>query len=491
MYRKSALELRDAVVNREISATAITEYFYHRIENHDEQIGAFLSLCKERALLRASRIDDKLAKGDPVGMLAGIPIGVKDNIHITGVKTTCASKMLENFVAPFDATVVRRIEMEDGILLGKLNMDEFAMGSTTRYSAFQNTNNPWDLERVPGGSSGGSAAAVSARFCPIALGSDTGGSIRQPAAFCGVVGFKPSYGAVSRYGLVAFGSSLDQIGPLTTVVEDVALAMDAFAGRDIKDATTRDFFRGTFSQALSLEVPKLIGIPRGFLDGLQEDCKENFFEALSVMERQGSRIIDIDLSVLQHAVPVYYIIASAEAATNLARFDGVRYGHRCAQADNMQEMYARSRKEGFGKEVIRRILLGNYVLSAERQNIFYKKGTAVRATLIEAFQAAFEQCDVIAMPVCASPAIKDSDVLDPVSLYLQDIYTVAVNLAYLPAISVPSGLSKEGLPLGVQFIGKRGADQQICQVGYSFQEHSQIKQLYPKAVNGLFDGGIE
>ncbi|MEB2690028.1 Asp-tRNA(Asn)/Glu-tRNA(Gln) amidotransferase subunit GatA [Chlamydia suis] len=491
MYRKSALELRDAVVNREISATAITEYFYHRIENHDEQIGAFLSLCKERALLRASRIDDKLAKGDPVGMLAGIPIGVKDNIHITGVKTTCASKMLENFVAPFDATVVRRIEMEDGILLGKLNMDEFAMGSTTRYSAFQNTNNPWDLERVPGGSSGGSAAAVSARFCPIALGSDTGGSIRQPASFCGVVGFKPSYGAVSRYGLVAFGSSLDQIGPLTTVVEDVALAMDAFAGRDIKDATTRDFFRGTFSQALSLEVPKLIGIPRGFLDGLQEDCKENFFEALSVMERQGSRIIDVDLSVLQHAVPVYYIIASAEAATNLARFDGVRYGHRCAQADNMQEMYVRSRKEGFGKEVIRRILLGNYVLSAERQNIFYKKGTAVRATLIEAFQAAFEQCDVIAMPVCVSPAIKDSDVLDPVSLYLQDIYTVAVNLAYLPAISVPSGLSKEGLPLGVQFIGKRGADQQICQVGYSFQEHSQIKQLYPKAVNGLFDGGIE
>ena len=491
MYQKSALELRNAVVQGETSATAIVSCFYSRIQEEDSHIGAFLSLCQERAYEEAARIDEKRAQGKPLGKLAGVPIGIKDNIHVAGLHTTCASKMLENYVAPFDATVVERIEAEDGIILGKLNMDEFAMGSTTQYSAFHPTKNPWDLSCVPGGSSGGSAAAVAARFCPITLGSDTGGSIRQPAAFCGVVGFKPSYGAVSRYGLVAFGSSLDQIGPLTTVVEDVALAMDVFAGKDDRDLTSQHFFTGSFHEALSLEVPQLIGVPNRFLEGLREDIKENFVASLKVLESQGSRIVDIDLDILRHAVSVYYILASAEASANLARFDGIRYGYRSPEAKTIEDVYTFSRGQGFGKEVMRRILLGNYVLSAERQSVYYKKGSAVRAKIIQAFQKAYELCDVIAMPVCSCPAFPFGEILDPVSLYLQDIYTVAVNLAYLPAIAVPSGFSQEGLPLGFQIIGKHGQDQQVCQVGYSFQEHSGIKNIYPKEYKKILDGGVK
>lgn len=488
MYRKSALQLRDAVVKGEISATAIAEYFYNRIHIGDPHIGAFLSLCQERAYEKAAQIDAKRSRGEPLGMLAGVPIGIKDNIHVSGLRTTCASKMLENYVAPFDATVIKKIESEDGIVIGKLNMDEFAMGSTTRYSAFHPTHNPWDTSCVPGGSSGGSAAAVASRFCPIALGSDTGGSIRQPAAFCHVVGFKPSYGAVSRYGLVAFGSSLDQIGPLTTVVEDVALTMDVIAGKDHRDLTSREFFTSSFQEALSLEVPKLIGVPTGFLQGLREDVRDNFFASLHVLEREGSRIVEIDLDILHHAVSVYYIVASAEATTNLARFDGIRYGYRSPGAHAIEEVYTMSRLQGFGKEVIRRILLGNYVLSAERQSVYYKKGTAIRAKIVDAFRNAFEMCDVIAMPVCSCPAFPFGSVLDPTALYLQDIYTVAINLAYLPAIAVPSGFSREGLPLGFQIIGQQGKDQQVCQVGYSFQEHKGDKNMCPQGCNEVLDG---
>lgn len=491
MYRKSALELRESVVRGEVSATAIVEDFYRRIDAEDLHVRAFLSTCQQRALEKAESVDRKRINGEPLGKLAGVPIGIKDNIHVAGVHTTCASKMLENYIAPFHATVVERIEAEDGIILGKLNMDEFAMGSTTHYSAFHPTHNPWDLSRVPGGSSGGSAAAVAARFCPIALGSDTGGSIRQPAAFCGVVGFKPSYGAVSRYGLVAFGSSLDQIGPLATTVEDIALSMDVLAGQDPKDATSRPFFTSSFQEQLSLEVPQSIGVPFSFLEGLRDDIKENFFQSLSVFEKQGSRIIEINLDILRHAVSVYYILASAEAATNLARFDGIRYGYRAPDANSMKEVYTKSRGQGFGKEVIRRILLGNYVLSAERQSVYYKKGMAIRNKIIRTFQSIFTTCDVIAMPVCSCPALLDGEILDPIALYLQDIYTVAVNLAYLPAIAVPSGLSLEGLPLGLQILGAQGQDQQVCQVGYSFQEHSQIKNLYPNASAVSFDGGKE
>lgn len=485
MYLKTALEIKQSVMTGEVLATEIVEGFYHRIEAEDSKIGAFLSLCKERALEKAESIDQKRKRGEQLGKLAGVPIGVKDNIHVEGLFTTCASRMLENYKAPFHATVIERIEEEDGIVLGKLNMDEFAMGSTTRYSAFQPTHNPWDERRVPGGSSGGSAAAVAARFCPIALGSDTGGSIRQPAAFCGVVGFKPSYGAVSRYGLVAFASSLDQIGPLANSVEDIALAMDVLSGKDPKDATSQQFFSSSFQDHLSLDVPKCIGVPIGFLKDLREDIKENFFRSLAVFEQQGSQIVEIDLDILKHAVSVYYILASAEAATNLARFDGIRYGYRAENAMNMEEVYTKSRAQGFGKEVIRRILLGNYVLSAERQSLYYKKGTEIRNKIIRSFRSIFKSCDVIAMPVCSCPALLDGEVLDPVTLYLQDIYTVAVNLAYLPAIAVPSGFSMEQLPLGLQLIGPQGQDLKVCQMGYSFQEHSGIKQICPRSVSGV------
>ncbi|AAP97937.1 glutamyl-tRNA (Gln) amidotransferase subunit A [Chlamydia pneumoniae TW-183] len=480
MYRYSALELAKAVTLGELTATGVTQHFFHRIEEAEGQVGAFISLCKEQALEQAELIDKKRSRGEPLGKLAGVPVGIKDNIHVTGLKTTCASRVLENYQPPFDATVVERIKKEDGIILGKLNMDEFAMGSTTLYSAFHPTHNPWDLSRVPGGSSGGSAAAVSARFCPVALGSDTGGSIRQPAAFCGVVGFKPSYGAVSRYGLVAFASSLDQIGPLANTVEDVALMMDVFSGRDPKDATSREFFRDSFMSKLSTEVPKVIGVPRTFLEGLRDDIRENFFSSLAIFEGEGTHLVDVELDILSHAVSIYYILASAEAATNLARFDGVRYGYRSPQAHTISQLYDLSRGEGFGKEVMRRILLGNYVLSAERQNVYYKKATAVRAKIVKAFRTAFEKCEILAVPVCSSPAFEIGEILDPVTLYLQDIYTVAMNLAYLPAIAVPSGFSKEGLPLGLQIIGQQGQDQQVCQVGYSFQEHAQIKQLFSK-----------
>ncbi|WP_100934076.1 Asp-tRNA(Asn)/Glu-tRNA(Gln) amidotransferase subunit GatA [Candidatus Chlamydia corallus] len=478
MYQYSAVDLAKAITLGELTATGVTQHFLHRIEESEEQVGAFISLCKERALEKAGIIDEKRARGEPLGKLAGVPLGIKDNIHVAGLNTTCASRMLENYQAPFNATVVERIEKEDGIILGKLNMDEFAMGGTTLYSAFHPTHNPWDLSRVPGGSSGGSAAAVSARFCPVALGSDTGGSVRQPAAFCGVVGFKPSYGAVSRYGLVAHGSSLDQIGPLANAVEDIALMMDVFSGKDPRDATSREFFHDSFMSKLSTEVPKLIGIPRSFLVGLRDDVRDNFFSSLAIFEGKGAHLVDVELDILSHGVPIYYILSSAEAATNLARFDGIRYGFRSPKADTISQVYDLSRVQGFGKEVMRRILLGNYVLSAERQSIYYKKAMAVRAKIIKAFKMAFEKCEILAMPVCSTPAFKIGGIVDPTALYLQDIYTVAMNLAYLPAIAVPSGFSKEGLPLGLQLIGQQGQDQHVCQVGYSFQEHAQTKQLF-------------
>ncbi|WP_213357956.1 Asp-tRNA(Asn)/Glu-tRNA(Gln) amidotransferase subunit GatA [Chlamydiifrater phoenicopteri] len=484
MYKKTAIELKESFLQKEVSAVEIVEYFFDRVYRFDDQVQAFLHLCKDRALKKAAELDEKRAQGALLGKMAGIPVGVKDNIHIKGLPTTCASKMLEGYQAPFSATVIGALEKEDAIILGKLNMDEFAMGSSTAYSAFHPTKNPWDLDRVPGGSSGGSAAAVSARLCPIALGSDTGGSIRQPASFCGVVGFNPSYGTVSRYGLVAFASSLDRIGPLGNTVEDVALAMDVIAGRDEKDATSRDVFADgkSFSESIKrIEVPNLIGVPTSFLKDLSEDSKENFYAALEVFTKEGARVVEVDLDMLRHAVSVYYVVASAEAATNLARFDGVRYGHRCKEAKTLKDMLERSREEGFGQEVTRRILLGNYVLSSSKRKEYYGKAEALREGICRAFRKAFEVCDFIATPVCTGPAFKSGAVLDPVSLYLQDIYTVAVNLAYLPAISVPSGFSsQEKLPLGLQLIGAVGSDKELCQAAYTFQELSKLKNCCPE-----------
>lgn len=482
MYKCSALEIRNQFTSGERSAEEIVTYFLNRIKRFDGKIRAFLLLDEGRVLKQARELDKKRSQKKPLGKLAGIPIGVKDNIHVKGWKTTCASKILENYTAPVNATVIDYIEAEDGILLGKLNMDEFAMGSTTLYSAFHPTYNPWDVNCVPGGSSGGSAAAVAARFCPLTLGSDTGGSVRQPAAFCGLVGLKPSYGRVSRQGLVAFASSLDQIGPLATNVQDIGLFMEVLGAHDPKDATSyqkkSEDYLSSFSEDMA---PKTMGIPEAFLEELNEDAKSNFFQALEVYERLGWKIEEIDLNLLNHAVSLYYIICAAEAATNLARYDGIRFGYRNPHAKTLEEVYTQSREEGFGKEVKRRILLGNYVLSSTNKSSYYTKASQIRSALIKTFELAFEQCSFIATPVTATSALKIGEILDPVSLYLQDIFTVGVNLAYLPGISVPSGYSrKTGLPLAIQLIAPRGQDKLLCQAAHLYEKAAKWNDMIPK-----------
>lgn len=481
-HRKTAVEIREGVLSGEFSAEDIASYFLSRVHSLDHRTGSFLDVYSDDFIKKAQEIDHKLKSGMTPGRLAGIPIAIKDNIHIQGRLTTCASKMLSNYKAPFSASVVEMLEREDAVILGKTNMDEFAMGSTTGYSAFKVTNNPWNLERVPGGSSGGSASAVGARLCPLSLGSDTGGSIRQPAAFCGVVGLKPSYGRVSRFGLVAFASSLDQIGPLGTTVEDIAMIMDVIDSFDEKDATSSKKRLGSYSDALqSAEAPKIIGVPSEFLEGLNKEVRDNFFQALHVLEQKGTKVIDIDLNVLKNSIASYYVVAAAEASSNLSRFDGVRYGFRDPDAKTLSDVYLMSRQNGFGKEVIKRILLGTYVLSASQQKAYYDKATAIRQSIFRAFNKAFCNCDFVALPVCPSAAFKHNEVLDSLDLYLQDYYTVGVNLAYLPAIAVPSGFTKENLPLGIQFIGPRDSDPNLCALAYFYQESAGFKNKIPEA----------
>ncbi len=480
MHQFTATQLRDAFLKGEIKAIAIAEHFLKRVENYNPDLGAFLSVLGERMLIKADHIDRKRAHNQPVGSLAGIPIAIKDNMHIAGEITTCASKFLSNYKAPFDATAVRLLEKEDALLIGKTNMDEFAMGSTNENSAYFPAHNPWNLKCVPGGSSGGSAAAVASRLSLLATGSDTGGSIRLPGSFCGVVGYKPTYGRVSRYGLVAFGSSLDQIGPLASTVEDAALMMEAIGQHCIHDATSLDLPRETYTKRVDLKGIKL-GVPRQFLEGLTLDAKENFEEALHVLKNLGAELIDIDLDILKYSVAVYYILATAEASTNLARFDGIRYGNRSKTAKTLEEVYELSRKEGFGSEVKRRILLGTYVLSSGFQDAYYKKAQKVRTLMINAFEKAFNDCDAIVTPVATSGAFERGAFLDPLQLYLQDIFTIPANLAGLPAISVPSGYDKRGMPLGLQILGPQMCDVPVLDYAYAYEQatkHMRIPDLY-------------
>jgi len=470
MQELTAAEIRELFVNGEKSAQEITAYFLERIKTHDKKIGAFLSILEERALKKAEELDKKRAAGKPLGKLAAVPVAIKDNMHIEGEITSCASRFLTNYKAPFAATAVARLENEDAILIGKTNLDEFAMGSSTEYSALQKTANPWNLECVPGGSSGGSAAAVAARLCPLALGSDTGGSIRQPAAFCGVAGYKPTYGAVSRYGLVAFGSSLDQIGPFAADVGDIALAMEAIAGKCDKDSTSVSLPACDFTERLQRENFK-IGIPWQFLEGADEETKSAFKNGLELYDAE---MTDVDLEILKQSIAVYYILATAEASTNLARFDGVRYGIRSERAKTLAEVYDFSKEEGFGPEVKRRILLGTYVLSAGYQDAYYKKAQKVRTLIIEQFKKAFETCDVVAMPTSPFPAFKSGAIEDPVKMYLADIYTIAANLAGLPAISLPCGFTKEGLPIGLQLIAPQKEDALLLSYAAAFQKQSDF-----------------
>ncbi len=487
MHHLSARALREHFCRSELSAETIVETTLKRIERYDSEVGAFLSVLSERAREKARILDKKRKEGLPLGKLAGVPVAIKDNIHIHGELTTCASKFLQNWRAVFDSTVVRLLEAEDALIIGKTNLDEFAMGSSTENSAYQLTKNPWDLSCSPGGSSGGSAAAVAARFCPIALGSDTGGSIRQPAAFCGVTGFKPTYGRVSRYGLVAFASSLDQIGPITQNVSDAALAMEVLGQNCSFDATSLPIAGGQYLNQIDLEIQgTTIGIPSNIFENLNSGVKSCFQEAIDTFKAQGAKVVDVDLDLLRYSVAVYYILATAEASTNLARFDGIRYGKRSARAVTLDEVYDFSKQEGFGPEVKKRILLGTYVLSSGYKDAFYKKAQKVRTLMIEQFQKAYEKCQIIAMPTSPTSAFSLGAIQDPIEMYLQDIFTISANLAGLPAISIPCGFGQEGRPIGLQLIAPQLEDARVFQFARAFEkaapQWNRIPPLFDKEI---------
>jgi aspartyl-tRNA(Asn)/glutamyl-tRNA(Gln) amidotransferase subunit A len=403
---------------------------------------------------------------------------------VEGEVTTCASKFLSNYVAPFDATAIRLIEEEDGLIIGKTNLDEFAMGSSTERSAYQITKNPWNLSCTPGGSSGGSAACVGARLAPISLGSDTGGSIRQPAAFTGTVGFKPTYGRISRYGLVAFGSSLDQIGPFANSVKDIALMMEVMGKPCDRDATNVKEKGESYLDHLEASIQgRRVGVPWGFLEGLSEKGRSIFEKNLEVFKEAGAQIVDIDLSLLKHSIPTYYILSTAEASTNLARFDGIRYGKRSEKARTLDEIYDLSREEGFGAEVKQRILLGTFVLSSGYQDAYYKKAQKVRSLIIREYKRGFEKCDIVAMPTTPTPAFEIGGIQDPLEMYLQDLYTVSANLAGLPAISLPTGKDEEGLPHALQLLGAQMDDGKVLHFAYQFEKTLKLTGFIPP----LFD----
>jgi aspartyl-tRNA(Asn)/glutamyl-tRNA(Gln) amidotransferase subunit A len=471
MHHLSAIELREKFVKGELTAVAITSHFLNRIEQYDPQIKAFLAVFKESALKQAQELDARKAKGEPLGKLAGIPIAIKDNMHVFGEISTCGSKFLTNYKAPFESTVVRLLKEAGAVIIGKTNMDEFAMGSSTENSALQLTYNPWNLKCTPGGSSGGSAAAVAARLCPLALGSDTGGSIRQPASLCGVVGFKPTYGRVSRFGLVAYASSFDQIGPLATTSKDAALVMEVIGQHCKKDSTSIPEGPQNYLGALNGSVQGTkIGVPWKFLEGLAPEPREHFDRSLELLKKNGAQIVEVDLSLLTNSLATYYILATAEASTNLARFDGIRYGVRSPDAKTLDEVYDKSKEEGFGKEVKRRILLGTFVLSAGYQDAYYRKAQKMRTLIINQYKAAYKTCDVIATPVSPFAAFEIGSIKDPLQMYLEDIYTISINIAGLPAVSVPSGLSRDGKPIGLQIIGPQKHDTLVMAVADAFEK---------------------
>lgn len=483
MHKLPGYALRDLLLKGETSAVAIAENTLKRIARHDVKTQTFLSVFSERFMAKAKALDTKRSQNIPLGKLAGIPIALKDNMNVKGELTTCGSKFLSNYRAVFDATVTRLLEEEDALIIGKTNLDEFAMGSSTENSAFHPTKNPWNLSCSPGGSSGGSAAAVAARFCPIAFGSDTGGSIRQPASFCGIVGFKPTYGRVSRFGLVAFGSSLDQIGPFATNVTDTALAMEVIGRHCSYDATSLHLPQEPFLQKMTAPIKRAkIGIPWSFLDELSDEAKKNFDHSLEIFKGLGCTFVDVDLNLLHHAIAVYYVVATAEASTNLARFDGVRYGKRSLRAATLDEVYDFSRQEGFGAEVKRRIMLGTYVLSAGYQDAFYKKAQKVRTLIIRKYREAFEKCQMIVMPTTPFSAFEIGKIQDPLQMYLQDIYTVPANMAGLPSVSILSGFCHNHKPLGLQLTGPQMHDVEVLRFAYHFE---QIAGLYTKIPPGF------
>lgn len=476
-----AHKLGELLRGRRVSAEEICRSVLQRIDEVEGKVRAYITLDAERALEQARRVDGMLRNGRDLPPLAGIPVAVKDNICTRGLRTTCASRILANFVPPYNATVVEKLAAAEAVIIGKTNMDEFAMGSSTENSGFFPTRNPWDYSRVPGGSSGGSAAAVAAGEAVCALGSDTGGSIRQPAAFCGVVGMKPTYGAVSRYGLVAFASSLDQIGPLSRDVTDCALVLNAVAGHDPRDSTSAPGARPDYTRFLNEDIRGLrIGIPREYLaEGLDGGVREVIEKACAVLEEAGAEIAETSLPHTSYALPTYYLIAPAEASSNLARYDGVRYGYRAEDAEDVVDMFRKTRSRGFGAEVKRRIMLGTYALSAGYYDAYYLKALRVRTLIKRDFDEAFAHFDVLLSPTAPTPAFLLGEKLDdPLKMYLSDIFTLAINLAGLPAISVPGGFV-DGLPVGVQFIGKPFDEGTLLHVAYAFEQRTGYTSRRP------------
>jgi aspartyl-tRNA(Asn)/glutamyl-tRNA(Gln) amidotransferase subunit A len=480
LFRLSAALIRRQVAARTVSAEEVTRAHLDRVAAVEPRIDALLTLLADRALDRARQLDKALAASEPAPVLAGVPVILKDILDLEGVATTCGSRILEGYLPPFTATAVRRLEAAGAIVLAKANMDEFAMGSSTENSAYKKTRNPWDRERVPGGSSGGSAAAVAAGMAPLALGTDTGGSIRQPAALCGVVGLKPTYGRVSRYGVIAFASSLDQVGPLGRTVEDVALAASVLCGRDPQDATSSamavpDFATPSEGEATGLRV----GVPWAFLErGVPEGTLAAFRQSLALLEGTGARVVDVALPHLPHAIATYYIVATAEASSNLARFDGVRYGGR-QPATDLLGMYGQTREAGFGPEVKRRIILGTFALSSGYYDAYYVRAQRVRTLIRRDFEQAFASCDVVATPTTPTPAFRLGEKTeDPLQMYLEDIFTVPANLAGIPAISVPCGLVS-GLPVGLQLLARPFDEVTLLRAARQFEAAANLKLTPP------------
>ncbi len=480
----SARELARQIASGETTAVTVCEAHLDRIKAIEPRVSAFNTVTAERALDRARALDVHQRAGKPLGLLHGVPVAIKDNMCTAGVPTTASSKILRGFVPPYSATVVERLEAAGAVMLGKTNLDEFAMGSSTENSALGPTKNPWDLDRTPGGSSGGSAAAVAGRMVPLALGSDTGGSIRQPAALCGIVGLKPTYGRVSRYGLMAFASSLDQIGPFSCTVEDAALAFQVIGGHDGHDATSSTEAMPDLLASLTGEVKGLrIGVPKAFLgEGVDAPVLAAFHEAMRSLAARGATLVDIELPHAGYGIPVYYLIATAEASSNLARYDGVRYGHRTTieKDDTLLTMYERSRDEGFGAEVKRRIMLGTYVLSAGYYDAYYLKAQQVRTLLRRDFEQVFASVDVVATPTTPTPAFKLGEkTSDPIQMYLNDIFTVSANLTGLPAISVPCGFSADRLPIGFQLTGRMFDEATLLRAADSYQRDTAFHTEAP------------
>jgi len=468
----TAAELGRKIKSGEIGVREAAEAFLDRTDKTDKTVHAYLTIDRKSVEKRADEVQEKIRSGEYDSPLAGVPAAVKDNICTRGLKTTCASRILENFVPTYSAEAVSRLENAGTVILGKTNMDEFAMGSTTETSAFGPTRNPWDTDHVPGGSSGGSCAAVSSGECAYALGSDTGGSIREPSSYCGVTGIKPTYGTVSRYGLIAYGSSLDQIGPIAKTVEDCAAVLDIISSHDPKDSTSTERSYG-FSKSLSDDVRGLkIGIPGDyFTEGLDPEVAKAVTDAVDVLKQKGADVEKFDLGYVKYAIPAYYTIADAEASSNLERFDGIKYGYRTKDCEGLHQLYKKSRSEGFGEEVKRRIMLGSFVLSSGYYDAYYLKALKVKALIRKAWDRAFEKYDVVAAPAAPSTAPKIGESLsDPMKMYLSDIYTVSVNLAGLPGLAVPCGQDSKGLPVGIQFIGNCFGEDKILRAGYAFQK---------------------